>query len=1038
MIYSRLHILLLASLLSFCLSGQNIIKVDREAPEVILSRYDSDNGLLQNTVHHLAFDNQDFLWIITEKGMSRFDGTNFQHHLMKVAAGKLEDEDQRFNFLMPQGDRLLINRQDNYFIRDGKMHFDSLKGFEPEGMFGFRLHHVSEKDLDSVNAPALNSIQKSVYPFENKLKTLFLIDNTSIYGANDQGGLDYYENGKIQSSIAKEYPYQHKRPGTGFDQGYLRGVFNYYNRYFVIGESLFFLSPENHIREYRKGLLYKEYTLDADIGQTRVIWQYGTDPIIYAGKSLYRLNTDLKDYRLESLIELPEGNPQCAISYDNGRVLFVGTTINGLYKIERPYFQSLYLESAGMRNNDRTIHEIGQDSIISRKCVFYAPGVLADKKNAVDALPIRDKSKLYSLKRFLGSLDPVGSHFGPDSEPRWWGGNYLNDKFDSTWFAGRDGVIQLINEKPHVLVLDTSSEIKRYRGAHYNPFDHSIWRAFHNQTDIYDISSGQLTAMKALKGHDLHNVYFENKSRTWFCLIGEGIASWDGDSLTHYPLDKKQVLNSCHAIVEDDEGFFWVSSDRGLVKVSKAELLAYKEDPNRTVHYHYFEKKLGFLTNEFNGQGFPCGLKMSSGKIVFPSLKGMVMFDPKEVPIPTSQSELLIDQIRIDGRDTIIKAGSHLSQGFEQLDFEIVYSFYGNKENLLLEYQLKGRHQKWHTLPANNVITIANLNYGDYELMVRRKNGFGVDDYSYLNFAFHVKPTLYQTAKFKISASLLALLILVGIFWFNNWSAKQKRLRLEQIIAEKTQDQILLNEELKLNLAKVRASEEEQRKTTEMKDRFMAIYTHDVRGPLRFIRTITKSSLKRLNDIELEELRQRLEDIDISTHRVFLLTERMFLWLRGQKNDFPLKYEVFSLFKMVNSLIGDFQEQAASKGIRIISEIEPEIQPNSEKNVLSIIISNLLDNAIKFSKNGAIVVSALELNDTYLICIKDSGIGMSKDRILEVTSNKYQSDEGTDGERGTGFGLRTIRELLSMINGQMEIESEPGKGTTFSIYIKKA
>jgi len=126
-----------------------------------------------------------------------------------------------------------------------------------------------------------------------------------------------------------------------------------------------------------------------------------------------------------------------------------------------------------------------------------------------------------------------------------------------------------------------------------------------------------------------------------------------------------------------------------------------------------------------------------------------------------------------------------------------------------------------------------------------------------------------------------------------------------------------------------------------------------------------------------------------------------------------------------------------SKKINVSLDITPYVYIHSDVEILTIVIRNLISNAIKFTnENGTIKISAEQIENFFFITIQDSGIGMDTRTLERISDNNYTSTQGTQQETGLGLGLKLCKELLGHINGGLEIESELSVGTTMKIKLK--
>jgi signal transduction histidine kinase len=123
------------------------------------------------------------------------------------------------------------------------------------------------------------------------------------------------------------------------------------------------------------------------------------------------------------------------------------------------------------------------------------------------------------------------------------------------------------------------------------------------------------------------------------------------------------------------------------------------------------------------------------------------------------------------------------------------------------------------------------------------------------------------------------------------------------------------------------------------------------------------------------------------------------------------------------------------KKIQIKNHIDKTLSIVIEKEMIRIVCRNLISNAIKFSHENGIIelFSRIENGDTLYLTIKDYGLGMSEETIEKVNAKQYYNTSGTAFEKGSGFGLMLCRDLLGKNNGELIIESSPGKGSSFTI-----
>lgn len=1010
--YRRLAIAILMITLSA--KAQDVIRVDTVMPPVHLKHYGSDEGMLQNTVKQLYLDNQQFLWVISEKGLSRFDGTYFKHFPHDFFNGNYDH--YRIDRILILNDSAYVQGDPQLKLRNGKLEESRGAVFDgPVEEIGQRLllhksnyrYLVKDEDL-------------GVYliggPFEQKL---ILINDSTIYRLDTAGAVHYIVNGEVQATFEAS------------DQRGTEDVRALAFRFFKIGQSLYFLG-DGYIQEFANGKLKNHWKFDRPPANLHYVGTNQGPAYFSSGLALYKFDRD--DLKLQKLLKLPTNKPSTVIEHPDGQTIFVGTRRDGFYIARTKRFKTLYRKAEAKLEGYRNVFEVGKDSILTATGILHTPSKSVDFSDQFLSVQVKGREDNWNFLRNKHAF--ITENGGRDLSVPYhliWG-SFAVDKNGQTWATSGRGIWKVGSDSSYIPMnsLPRKSGLRR---TYYDPYRNSLWRVGYGRVHVYDIEEDKDSLFSKFNDMVFRHVHFAD-SLTWFCAIGKGLYAWDGARMIRFPFDELEAMRSCHCIVEDDKGFFWISTDNGLFKVSRNDLVRHFKDGTSKVHFYRFDRSEGFLINEFNGGGVPCGLRLkSTGKIAFPSMNGVVLFDPNEVHANEYASELFIEELKIDGRDTSLEL-STFGQNYERLDFKISMAYYGDPQNMPMEYTLDGLHEKWYPLPANREIAFGRLPHGSYELKIRRHNGPGVDNFADVSYPFRVEKRYYQMNSFRVALILLFGLTLALFLRIWGKASRERQARLEKVIQEKTQDLLVLNEELKLNLAKVRQSEEDQRQVTKLKDRFMAMYTHDVRGPLRFIRMISQKSLARLGQIDEDDMRQRLEDISHSTNNVYLLTERMFHWLRTQGDDFNLRTEKIVPFDTVKASFDLFADQAQAKGVKLINEVDPDVMVKTERNVLGIVLNNLIDNAVKFTSDGSITVKAHQLEEHFVLTVVDTGIGIPRAKLEKIRSGIYQSTDGTAGEKGMGFGLRAIHELLVKINAYMQIDSVEGEGVSISVFLK--
>lgn len=222
------------------------------------------------------------------------------------------------------------------------------------------------------------------------------------------------------------------------------------------------------------------------------------------------------------------------------------------------------------------------------------------------------------------------------------------------------------------------------------------------------------------------------------------------------------------------------------------------------------------------------------------------------------------------------------------------------------------------------------------------------------------------------------------------------------------------------------------------KDKFFSIIAHDLRAPFNGFLGLTQIIAQEIKSLESDEIQKMGETMWHSASNFFKLLENLLQWSHMEQGLIPYNPGAFRLITFVEeSLTPEFQS-AENKEIEVEYDIPYDIYVLADRKMFRSILSNLYTNAIKFTpRGGKITISARYSSvDRVEISIKDSGIGMTR----EVQNKLFRLSEqinrkGTDGELSTGLGLFLCKEFIEKHNGTIRVESEEGKGSTFSFTV---
>ncbi len=226
----------------------------------------------------------------------------------------------------------------------------------------------------------------------------------------------------------------------------------------------------------------------------------------------------------------------------------------------------------------------------------------------------------------------------------------------------------------------------------------------------------------------------------------------------------------------------------------------------------------------------------------------------------------------------------------------------------------------------------------------------------------------------------------------------------------------------------------ELRESNATKDKFFSIIAHDLKTPFNSILGLTNVLITDSGTMSQAEINRLLKTISGSSESAFELLENLLVWANTQTGKIDFNPIQTNLSDVVEKVINLVEIQAINKGVRIVSDIQTDIVVLIDQQMIRTVFRNLLSNALKFTKKGGEVKITASTSDQFWeISVKDSGIGIpdAETENLFKIDNKY-STKGTANEKGTGLGLILCREFVEKHGGEIRVESEEGKGSTFT------
>lgn len=223
----------------------------------------------------------------------------------------------------------------------------------------------------------------------------------------------------------------------------------------------------------------------------------------------------------------------------------------------------------------------------------------------------------------------------------------------------------------------------------------------------------------------------------------------------------------------------------------------------------------------------------------------------------------------------------------------------------------------------------------------------------------------------------------------------------------------------------------------ESKDKLFSIISHDLKSPFNSMLGFSGLMVKESENTDNERIKKYSKYIDQMSKQTVELINNLTSWSRSQRGLIKLSKTEFNLRELIDKIIDLNRSNAKQKRIEINNTIESECNVKADQDILRTIITNLLNNAIKFTeKDGEIIINAKKQKHNFNISIKDSGVGIDKTDLVKLFSVKDNfTTLGTNDEKGTGLGLIICKEFTEMHGGKIDVISSSGEGSEFVVTI---
>ena len=510
-------------------------------------------------------------------------------------------------------------------------------------------------------------------------------------------------------------------------------------------------------------------------------------------------------------------------------------------------------------------------------------------------------------------------------------------------------------------------------------------------------------------GHAFVNCFHEASSGYMWIGTRNGLfALKEGDkTCLQYTTANGLPSNVIYGILEDAYGRLWISTNQGLSCL----------DPE-SGKFRNFTIMDGLQCNQFNAGAY---CRKNNGYMLFGGVDGITSFRPETLvdnpytPKPVINKLFVYNkEVLPDDETGILKESiayvDHITLSSSQNSFAIsfVVSNYIAGRHNTFAYKLEGYNDVWYKQNDINLVSYSNLPAGDYTFYIKAANNDGKWNEEPTMLHIRILPVWYCTwwalSLFALSFTLLVFGI-VRFFWMRK--SMQAEIQMERLDKEK------------------------QEEISQMKIRFYVNISHELRTPLTLIITPLQELLSHISG---QWEHERLLYVLRNANRLLHLVNQLMDFRRAELGIFELRAGYSNAYKRVLNCFTNYENLSKRKDIDY--NFYTELQDKNvlfDGNYLDLIVNNLLSNAFKYTEVGESITVRLYMEDNNLVLqVIDTGIGIPQEKQEKIFERFYQVK---NGRGGSGIGLSLVQRLVELHHGRIVLQSEVGKGSTFTIYL---
>ncbi|MCH7732201.1 MAG: hypothetical protein IIB44_06750 [Candidatus Marinimicrobia bacterium] len=677
-------------------------------------------------------------------------------------------------------------------------------------------------------------------------------------------------------------------------------------------------------------------------------------------------------------------NEVFALLTDDDNQLWVGT-INGLTRLD--------IESM---TSGHYMHSPSDDHSISNNSISK---IFKDRFNRI----------WIGTDKGLNLYDPQTNSFKryyPSSESKnYWSANLIIDIAQSKdgffWLGTAKGVYQFDPIK-EIFSHFSLPEIEDTMAVWVVTEDRDGWLWIGtDEKGVYRINPAENTIQQFLSSPDdssgiinysINEIYEDSRGDIWVGTYGGGLSKFNFQTnrFTHYTMEDGLPNNTVYGMLEDNQGYLWLSTNKGLSKF----------DPIAST-YQNFDYRDGLQSDEFNGGAYEIG---QDGRMYFGGVNGITAFYPDSIKMnPFIPPIVFTDFLLFDKPMNIseyqpsspaLQSISHLQLTHEDLVFTIKFAAlnYYLTDKIQYAYQLVGFDEHWTYSGNKRSATYTSLPPGDYSFRVKGTNNDGLWNESGNSVRLTVLPPYWVTWWFRG-----IIILIIGLF-----AATAYHLRIRFM----------------------RRRNAELQSSNEFKDLLLDIISHDLRNPAGVVHGMATLLEEEIPDDEMVKvIKSSAQELLDSIENTSVLSKITL----GEE----IEKQILDLNKIIRRVCSDFSHTIKEANITLKFDLIPNMNVHAN-SIIADIFKNYISNAIKHGgRGGTIEIKSDQNENSVLVYITDTGESISEQNREIIFDRRVRV--GSKKTIGTGIGLAIVKRIADAHNGQVWVEPNKPSGNCFCL-----